>query len=277
MSYQSPIYLCGFYSDKYQYRFAARRIRRQSNTLKMFESTFIYSEKDFFKLLDTSYKHLFETFKKEKVSPGFAYWAWKPIIIKETLKIIPEQSILLYVDIGCNLIQNNSYWNNIRKKIMRNQIITAYSSGHGFNRYGEYEYNWTKPEIFKELKTSIEDQNSPQYQATWIMLINNSRNRELIQEWQHYCTLNELFLVKPGVSQNTLNSKLITNKNDQAIFSCLIKKNSLNPTVANFEDMTIIKASRNMSIFAFSESTLINKTIKFLERRIIRVLNKIFL
>ena len=274
---QSPIYLCSFYSDKYQYRFAARRIRKQLNKLGMFKSTFIYSEKDFFELLDTNYNNLLETFKQEKVNLGFAYWAWKPLIIKETLKLIPEQSILLYVDIGCNLIQNDFYWNEIRKKVLRNQMITAYSSGHGFNKYGEQEYNWSKPEIFKELKTSVKDQNSPQYQATWIMLVNNSRNREFIQEWQHYCTFNELFLVKPEIKKNILKSKLKENKNDQAIFSCLIKKNSLTPAIANFEDMTIIEASRNMSIFSFSESTLVKRVIKFSERRIIKILNKYFL
>jgi len=243
----------------------------------MFKNTFIYSEKDFFELLDKNYKNLMETFKQEKVNPGFAYWAWKPLIIKETLKLIPEQSILLYADIGCDLIQNDFYWHKIIKKIFRNQIITAYSSGHGFNKYGEQEYNWSKPEIFNELKISIKDQNSPQYQATWIMLINNSRNREFIQEWQHYCTFNELFLVKPGVNKNISDSKLIENKNDQAVFSCLIKKNLLTPDVANFEDMTIIRASRNLSIFSFSESTLVNIIIKFLERRIIKILNKIWL
>ena len=248
MSDQNPIYLCSFHSDKYQYRFAAKRIRKQLNKLEMFKSTFIYSEKDFFELLDTKYQNLLETFKKEKVNLGFAYWAWKPLIIKETLKLIPEQSILLYIDIGCNLIQNDFYWNEIRKKVLRNQIITSYSSGHGFNKYGEQEYNWSKPEIFKELKISVKDQNSPQYQATCIMLVNNSRNREFIQEWQHYCTVNALLLVKPGVNENTLNSKLIEHKNDQAIFSCLIKKNSLTPTIANFEDMTIIKFWKDESL-----------------------------
>lgn len=277
MTNQVPIYLCSFYSGKYQYRFAARRIKKQLNKLEIFKSTFIYSEKEFFKLLDTRYRHLLKTFEKEKESPGFAYWAWKPVVITETLGLIPEQSILLYVDIGCNLIQNDFYWNEIRKKVLESQIITAYSSGHGFNKYGEQEYNWSKPEIFKELRLSVKDQNSPQYQATWIMLVNNSGNREFIQEWQHYCTVNALLLVKPEVNENTLNSKLIEHKNDQAIFSCLIKKNSLTPAIANFEDMTIIKASRNLSIFSFSESNLVNIIIKFLERRIIKILNKYFL
>lgn len=277
MSDQIPIYLCSFFSNKYQYRFAARRIRKQINKLEIFKKTFIYSEKTFFELLDTHHRHLLETFTREKASPGFAYWAWKPLIIGETLNLIPENSILLYVDIGCDLIQNNLYWNKLREKTSKSQIVTAYSFGHGFRKYGEQEYNWSKPEIFNEFKTSTKDKESSQYQATWIMLVNTSKNREFVQEWQHYCTVDQLFFVKPGVNTNLEDSKLIENKNDQAVFSCLLKRNFLIPSVANFEDMKIIKASRNLSFFSFSESAHIYKIIKFLERQIIKLLNKYFL
>jgi hypothetical protein len=276
MSNQRPIYLCSFYSNKYQYRFAARRLNRQVNKLNLFEDTFVYNENTLFDLLESKYSDLFEIFQEEKVSPGFAYWAWKPLIINETLKLIPDQSILLYVDIGCDLIQNDFFWNKIKEKIIKNKIITAYSFGYSAKKYGEMEYNWSKIKIFKELKISTTDQNSSQYQATWIMLVNNIKNRELIQEWQHYCTANNLDLVKPEIGKNLLNSKLVESKNDQAVFSCLLKKNHLNPTVATTEDMSIIRASRNLSVFSFSKISLINKTIKYFERRMIKILNKYF-
>lgn len=275
MSDQRPIYLCSFYSKKYQYQFAAKRLSKQIAKLNIFQQTFIYDENNFFDLLRISHNHLLQIFQKEKISPGFAYWAWKPIIISETLKIIPDQSILLYVDIGCDLIQNDLYWSKIREKIDSSQMITAYSFGHGFKKFGEMEYNWSKAEIFEEIHISNADRNSPQYQATWIMLVNNSRNREFIQEWQHYCTLDNLSLVKPVLNKNISHSKLIESKNDQAVFSCLIKKNSLSLSVATIEDMNIIRASRNLSMFEFSKSNLFNRIIKYLERRIIRVLNYI--
>jgi hypothetical protein len=83
--------------------------------------------------------------------------------------------------------------------------------------------------------------------------------------------------VKPESDGSLLISKLIENKNDQAVFSCLIKKNNLRPTVATSEDMSIIKASRNLSFFSFSESIIFYRIIKFLERRMITIANKIFL
>jgi hypothetical protein len=277
MSDHRPIYLCSFYSNKYQYRFAARRLIRQINKLNLFEDIYVYNENIFFDLLESKYKDLLEIFQEEKTSPGFAYWAWKPLIINETLKLIPEQSILLYVDIGCDLIQNNFSWNKIKEKTIKNKIITAHSIGYGAKKYGEMEYNWTKPKIFKELKISDADQNSYQYQATWIMLVNNIKNQEFIQEWQYYCTINKLDLVRPEDSKKLLHSKLIENKNDQAVFSCLIKKNHMNPAVATTEDMDIVKASRNLSIFLFSKINLINKAIKYFERKIIKILNRYFI
>lgn len=273
MSNQRPFYLCSFYSNKYQYRFAAKRLGKQIGKLKLFDRVFIYNENRFFSLLESNYKNLSKMFQKEKVSPGFAYWAWKPLIINETLKLVPEQSILLYVDIGCDLIKNDYYWNKLKKNIIKSEIITAYSFGHGFKKYGEKEYIWSKTEIFKELKISDADQNSPQYQATWIMLINNSKNRKLIQEWLYYCTANEFSLVKPEINKKSLDSKLIESKNDQSVFSCLVKKNSLKPHVATIEDMSIIRASRNLSRFKSSNLNLARKSIRYIERRIIKVLN----
>ena len=190
MSDYRPIYLCSFYSNKYQYRFAAKRLSRQINELNLFEDIFVYNENSFFNLLESRDKDLLKIFKKEKARPGFAYWAWKPLIINETLKLIPDQSILLYVDIGCDLIRNDFQWNKIREKIINNGIITAHSFGYGAKKYGEMEYNWSKVKIFKELKISAADQNSSHYQATWIMLVNNLRNREFIEEWKYYCTTN---------------------------------------------------------------------------------------
>ena len=276
MSDYRSIYLCSFYSNKYQYRFAARRLNKQINKLNLFEDVFVYNENVFFNLLESRYKNLLEIFKKEKVSPGFAYWAWKPLIINETLKLIPDQSILLYVDIGCDLIQNDFNWNRIREKVVNNKIITAHAVGHGIKKYGEMEYNWSKEKIFKELKISTADQNSSHYQATWIMLVNNIKNREFIEEWQYYCTTNELDLVRPEDGKKLLHSKLIENKHDQAVLSCLIKKNHMNPAVATTEDMSIIRATRNLSIFSFSKINLVNKTIKYFERRVIQLLNKYF-
>jgi hypothetical protein len=263
------IYICSFYSDKFQYKFAAQRLRKQIDKISIIQKSYIYSEKKFFKLIADKYRNMLELFISEKTSYGFAWFAWKPIIILETLKLIPENSILLYLDIGCDLKNNDEYWNDIQTRIKSSKLITSYARGAGFNRYGEKELTWTKSEVLKVLKINESDKNSPQYHATWIMMINNKNNRDLIHEWFHYCTLNNFSLVRP--SDEFRSGK--RNTYDQSVFSCLLKMNSIKPLIANKNDMSIISASRNLSIFPFFESNFVFRAIKYIERSIIKIMN----
>ena len=120
----SQIYICSFYSDKFQYKFAAQRLRKQINEIGIIQKSYIYNEKKFFKLIADKYSHILKLFISEKANPGFAWFAWKPIIILETLKLIPENSILLYLDIGCDLKNNDEYWNNIQTRIKSSHSLS---------------------------------------------------------------------------------------------------------------------------------------------------------
>ncbi len=276
MNDNAQIYACSFYSKKYQYQFAANRFENQAIKIKQIKNIYLFNEKKLFNILSTTYPKLEKIFLSEKKNPGFAWFAWKPIVILETLKLIPLNTILLYADIGCNLRSNDNLWNNTKTKAYNHKLITAYSFGPGFRKFGEFEYCWTKPEIFRDLEISVSDQNSPQYQATWVMLLNNEVNYNLIQEWVSYCTRNNFFYVKPKTDSNYKHPGFIKNVYDQSVFSCLIKKNSLKPYVADNKDMSIIEASRNLSLFGFYENKFVLKIIKIFERRIITLLNLFF-
>ena len=271
------IYLCSFYSKKYQYRFASQRLRIQKNRIKLIKDSYFFNENHLFELLETKYSGLKRNFQAEKNSPGFAYWGWKPIIILETLNSIPEGSILLYVDVGCDLTQNPKNWSAILDKIEKDNIISAYSYGPGFRKFGELEYVWTKQQVFDELGISKEQQNTAQYQATWIMLINNEKNRNLITEWFYYCVFDNFALIRPDGINELKNAGFVKHKNDQSIFSCLIKRNNIEIEVAGVNDMSIIQASRNLSLFSFLKVNSITNFIKFAERRLIQILNLLLL
>ena len=276
MNDNAQIYVCSFYSKKFQYQFAANRFENQALKIKQIKKIYLFNEKKLFNNLSIQYPSLEKIFLAEKKNPGLAWFAWKPIVILETLKLIPLNSILLYADIGCNLRISDNLWNNIQRKAYNNRIITAYSFGPGFRKFGESEYCWTKPEIFRDFEISVIDQNSPQYQATWVMMSNNELSYNLIQEWVNYCTRNNFFYVKPDTDSNYKHPGFVKNMCDQSVFSCLIKKNSLKPYVADNDDMSIIEASRNLSLFGFYEKGFVSKIVKKLERRIIALLNLFF-
>jgi hypothetical protein len=74
-------------------------------------------------------------------SRGFGYWIWKPHIILKTLQEIPEDSILLYVDVGCHL-------NPCGKKTFHEYIEEADKKDILCVNIGLSEKNYTKGDVF---------------------------------------------------------------------------------------------------------------------------------
>ena len=209
------LYVCSFYSDKFQYKFAAYRFRKQINKIGLITISFIYDQSQFFSIIAHKYANLIKIFGSEKDKPGFAWFAWKPIIILESLKSMPEDSILLYADIGCNLKANFNYWDSIIAKTKSSGMVTANSRGAGINQLGNKELTWTKREVLEKLRMNEDDKNSPQYQATWIMIVNNKDNRTFVQEWVEMCTFEDFLLIKPTDEVSTQNSNFVRHSHDQ--------------------------------------------------------------
>jgi len=77
---------------------AARRFKRQAKRFGQFSTVKVYSEHS----LDEDFMQNY----RERVNPdvrGFGYWLWKPKIILDRLKELPEGNILFYADIGFHL------------------------------------------------------------------------------------------------------------------------------------------------------------------------------
>jgi hypothetical protein len=271
------MYFCTFYSSKLQYKLAATRLYLQLKEIDSIKKSYLINENNFFSIIKNNYPLLYDNFSSEKKSIGFAFWAWKPIIILHILEKIPESSILLYADVGCNLEKNEIYWKKFLDRVNNHNLITANSVGFGVKTYGAQERTWTKPEIFNSLKLEEIHQRTSQYQATWIAIKKNNTNLEMIRSWIEYCTKDNFYLVRPESEFLSANSNFISNRADQSVFSCLLKSRSINLITANSEDMENIKASRNLSIFRFygNNLPLIQKIIKKLERGFVKIFNNI--
>ena len=271
------MYFCTFYSSKLQYKLAATRLYLQLKKINSIKKSYIINEKNFFSIIKNNYPLLYDNFNSEKNSIGFAFWAWKPIIILHILEKIPESSILLYADVGCNLEKNDIYWKKFLDRVNNHNLITANSVGFGVKTYGAQERTWTKPEIFDSLKLDERHQRTSQYQATWIAIKKNNTNLEIIRSWIEYCTKDNFYLVRPESEFLSSGSNFISNRADQSVFSCLLKSRSINLITANSEDMENIKASRNLSVFGFYGNSLplVQKIIKKLEREFVKIFNTI--
>lgn len=76
-----------------------RRIRRQAHSMGVFgDHVHVWTEQD----LDESFR---ERMRDHLVpgSRGYGFWAWKPQVILQIFREMPEGDVLLYVDAGCHL------------------------------------------------------------------------------------------------------------------------------------------------------------------------------
>jgi hypothetical protein len=269
--------VCSFYSPALQYKLAAKRFKLQLKQIPTCSNNYIYNEKTLFHILDEHYPNLINIFEKEKRSRGYIFWAWKPIIIFDALLKISMNETLLYADIGCNLVYQDQelVWKDLLKISKSVDFVTSHSRGHGYKMYGDCEYTWTKPEIFYDLRLNRTDQVSPQFQATWIMMNKSQNTLNFISEWIFRCTKNNLELVRPYIEIKK-RGKLIESKNDQAVFSCLIKKYKKNAYVAQLDHMNAISAARNLSFFINRNNNKIIYFIIILEKVLVRLTNSLF-
>ena len=267
------VYASSFYSNKFQYRFAAQRLKRQLNNSNEFQHLYFYNESKLFKILARDYPKLLKNFMNERESKGFCYWAWKPIIILDTLRNLPENTILLYLDIGCNAVISKSNFDISKIKVSNLGIMTTKSVGIGIKTYGDKELVWTKHEVIDQLQLDSLGQNSPQIQATWIMILNNDKNRKLMNEWINLCTQNNFFLSNNKFDIKKQHKEFIGHRNDQSIFSCLLKKFLIKPEIATLAEMNMIRADRNLSLFFINRRNVINLAILKIEKLLVYLLN----
>lgn len=147
---------------------------------------------------------------------GAGYWLWKPYIILQTLNIMPENDILMYAD-STAIFKDGL--NEILKLNEKHDIILFQTSKDFKN------ISWTKRDLIdKILPNDISFLQKPQLEATYIILRNNPKSRELIKNWLELAKDSSLITDSP--SKNPEYSSFIEHRHDQAILSALYYKNS---------------------------------------------------
>lgn len=187
----------------------------------------------------------FTTSFKNVLSPkvrGFGYWCWKPEIIRMTLNLIPQDSILLYADAGCTINPGG------RAKLLEyeEQAFYSHSGVLGFetkntfndpmlDRFRLIESHWTKGALFDILsvrnKPEITDSNQI---GAGIIILRKTRNvLQLIDSWQdiflrHFDCIDDT----PSSTPNLPGFK--ESRHDQSAFSILAKLTGID-TRSSFE------------------------------------------
>jgi hypothetical protein len=151
---------------------------------------------------------------------GAGYYAWKPYIILETLKVLEEGDLLIYSDSGIEIINDIS------------PLIELCYQEKGvliFKNDGFANSTWTKRDCFVLMGCDSEPYHSAnQVVAGFIVLIKNQKSLSLIEEWLYYCQQINVISDLPNICSLDNFPDFKDHRHDQSILSLLTVKHRLN-------------------------------------------------
>lgn len=221
------IHILTFAGGSLNFKQAGERFKNNALSSDFFSSIYIESEKS----LKRNHKNFWKVHRNFIYSHklGFGHYLWKPYIISHYLSIIPENDILFYLDVGCVL-----NFNNIQALNRFHEYISLVSI-HGSLAMqlfdGEFgiddlsENAWNSIKIMDHLNISEDDRKQNQIQAGILLLKNNTRNKEVMQEWYNLCIKNDYEFLDQNVKGTY--EGFVSLRFDQSIFSALYKKYQL--------------------------------------------------
>ena len=192
-----------------------RRFRRQAASLGVFSSIFCLTERD----LDDDFRVRFRDVLNPEVR-GFGYFVWKPQVILQVLRKIPEGDLVLYLDSGSHLVETG------RPRFMEYlELCESSSSGVLAFELPHTEKSWTKADLlaFMGVSGSPKIFDTRQVQAGAIFLRNAEEVRRLVEEWLSvFVERFDLVDDSPSVLPN--HESFVEHRHDQSVFSILAKR-----------------------------------------------------
>mgnify|MGYP003650963449 FL=1 len=190
--------------------------KQMFTTISILNQQHLQQDKNFW----SQHNHFFKNHPK-----GYGYWLWKSWAIKSVMAKLPENDIILYLDVGCQL--NPS-------AVTRFHDYCNLAAAQGiccFQLPGFTEHNWNKSDTAFRV---LGDYNSPHMQtdqimATVVFFLNNRENKQLVDTWyeisqdQNYKFLTDENSVLPN------HSTFCEHRHDQSILSLLIKQSGYIP------------------------------------------------
>lgn len=197
---------------------------------------------------------------KSRHPKGYGGWVWKPYIVFDALRQIPEGAILIYMDIGCDLLPTSRFHMVLESfKKSENDILILPVSNRtgGVRARGASEFLWTTKSVLDYFSLNSEARLMPQFRATWFALKVNSRSLSLAEYWFRCATLENNQLLIPNVA-NVGDSSC--HQFDQSLLSCILKKSIVEQRISTCmllsEELgSSIWSTRNLSLFAASSTS----------------------
>ena len=163
-------------------------------------------------------------------SRGYGYWIWKPYIIKEALRKINKNDILLYLDGRSGLRKTGEPGRWLDDFMLENRFdIACWQMIHK-------EMSWTNGDIISSFNLDLNSElvKTGQFAATFHAWRKNIRSIDFLNEWLNFLLKNRE-ICRDEVSQNLNHKKFIGNRHDQSVFSLMIKTKIIKNDSITFE------------------------------------------
>ena len=194
-----------------KYLMAATRLKRNLLKMTLDSGLTVYDESKLFEI----YPH-YESLFIKKHNVGFGAWIWKPLIIQSELRKLKENDVLIYLDVGCEVSDNPRA---IKKLIDYVNLSKEKGIVVFQNSQPEKKYTHNKVyDFFSYDPNNIEG--DIQISASVLVISNIDLSRNIINEWVLACLYDNGKLA----FNETMTSPGVAHRNDQSIFSLLIKK-----------------------------------------------------
>ena len=143
---------------------------------------------------------------------GGGYWLWKPYLILKTLKSMPENDVLLYVD-SSSVFRDGIY--KLLDLAKENDVV-VFPNFHS-NR------GMIKRSVIAKLVNDDESYlDKVQLDASAILMRNTAKTRSIVEEWLSYCENPELLT---DIASKDEYKDFKDHRHDQAILSIMYHKN----------------------------------------------------
>jgi hypothetical protein len=178
-----------------------------------------YNPENLDKDFKNTYKHLLNSSVR-----GYGYWMWKPMIIKQTLNLLNDNDIVLYVDSGNTIIHNLDY---LIEEVNKKDILLFDNRDGNYRRTTNKNRQWTKRDCYVLMNCDEEKyHNSDQIDASYQIYKKNKKTINFIDELLGYCCNENIISDLPNITKNNL-PEFIDHRHDQSILSLMAHKHNI--------------------------------------------------
>jgi len=146
---------------------------------------------------------------------GAGYWLWKPWVIQNIAKCLPDGNGLMYVDAGVILKNDKDYFASL---LLDDKIhLWRTEDDYNSNRY------WIDESVWNTLVGPNLERTGFHFWAGAILSTNNHSFRSVVSDWLEYCK-NPKLLRPDSFPNYEPNYDLIAHRHDQSILNCLVAR-----------------------------------------------------